>query len=377
MKAKAIWIALAIVMFVVLPATVLASEEGRRYDADRSGYIEKVEVLAAINAYLFDDELSRDSVLQIINHYLWGEFVTFAVPEGREFNDTQQHRLSCTGSMVPTLTCMDEVSAALDFGPDDILPDSIITFTSPPCFDDDYDGISTLHRVMEVLGGPGGLPMYITEGDARGGADPCPVPYGNVVGLVIDTTYDVYPENAEMHRATQARESAYWVATDAYVEAIALKDVALSGSDDVHARYAQRYEELCGVPVESDATCYLDDAPQQELDELWAEYDAAWEVVVIRYPVNVQARCNYESQIHWVLTGKTVIFGECVGRDWVSLWNAVTAYAQRYEELCGSPPGESDAICSLETPAIQDLDDLWAEAEARYAVYVARPSERG
>ena len=374
------WILLAMVVFVVLPATVLASEVGRRYDADRSGYIGLKETRVAVGDY-FDDALSLEDARHMVGLYFGQEFVTFAVPDGREFEDTQQFGLYCTGSMAPTLTCLDAGTLALDVGPDDIVPDSIISFAPPDCFEE--DGHTYIHRVIEVLDGPDGQPVYVTQGDALREADPCPVPYANVVGLVIDTTYDVYPANAGMYNATKAAWAAHWAALDSYREAKVVSAVAGSDSEDVHARYAQRYEELCGVPLEFDETCYSDDAARQELDGLWdaylaawAVYEAAWKVEVIRYPVHIQEWCNLRSQYHRAITGETVIVGECVGRDWVNLSNAATAYAERYEELCGAPPGESDDTCALGDASLQELDDLWVLAEARYDVYVARDDGR-
>ena len=177
--------------------------------------------------------------------------------------ETQKARLYCTGSMSPTLTCLDMPTVAREFGPADILADSIIAFRAPDCFESDYyDDVPIMHRVTEVLDGPDGLPMYTTAGDARGEADPCPVPYENVVGLVIGITYDAYPGNAGMYNETQAAAGAFWAASDVYDEAVtdyevalsnyevalSVYEVALSDYENVVARYDQRYEELCGFP---------------------------------------------------------------------------------------------------------------------------------
>ena len=49
------------------------------YDADGDGFIDRSEVIAAINDYLFSDALSREELIEIINLYLFGDPV--AQPE--------------------------------------------------------------------------------------------------------------------------------------------------------------------------------------------------------------------------------------------------------------------------------------------------------
>ena len=43
-----------------------------RYDADDNGTIEKGEVIAAINDYLFVGAISKEDVIRLINLYLFG-----------------------------------------------------------------------------------------------------------------------------------------------------------------------------------------------------------------------------------------------------------------------------------------------------------------
>ena len=85
---------LAIVAFVVLPTTVLASEVGRRYDADQNGYIEGGEVIAAVRDY-FNGELSAEDVLEVVRLYFDEDAVSFAVSETEplaSLHDTQNMR---------------------------------------------------------------------------------------------------------------------------------------------------------------------------------------------------------------------------------------------------------------------------------------------
>jgi signal peptidase I len=42
----------------------------------------------------------------------------------------------------------------------------------------------TVHRVVKILQN-GSAPVYQTKGDANPSADPCPVPYADVVGRVV------------------------------------------------------------------------------------------------------------------------------------------------------------------------------------------------
>ena len=85
---------LALVAFVVLPTTVLASEVGRRYDDDRNGYIEGGEVIAAVRDY-FNGELSAEDVLEVVRLYFDEDAVSFAVSETEplaSLHDTQNMR---------------------------------------------------------------------------------------------------------------------------------------------------------------------------------------------------------------------------------------------------------------------------------------------
>ena len=104
---------------------------------------------------------------------------------------------TCTGSMAPALTCVDEATYRTAFDPADIEPGHIISF-QPGCpSDDGGDDRSVAHRVMEVRVEQGRY-SYWPKGDARREADGCWVPAENVNGYLIAIHQDVRPENMEL-----------------------------------------------------------------------------------------------------------------------------------------------------------------------------------
>ena len=63
---------LAALSVVTMPSTAVAQDAaaGHRYDADGNGEIDKSELIAAINDYLFKGTLAKPALIQIINIYL-------------------------------------------------------------------------------------------------------------------------------------------------------------------------------------------------------------------------------------------------------------------------------------------------------------------
>jgi signal peptidase I len=99
--------------------------------------------------------------------------------------------LACTGSMDPTITCLDTIQWNYNPTPNDIVVGSVITFVEPDsCLTaDERKGDWILHRVIDIRQG-----MYKTKGDNNPVDDDCWIPFSNVQDMVINVTKGDYPE---------------------------------------------------------------------------------------------------------------------------------------------------------------------------------------
>ncbi len=131
---------------------------------------------------------------------------------------TSRGWFSCTGSMYPAITCMDEATWLHHFQPADIRIGDVISFY-PTCRDTS-DGRSTAHRVIDVQVW-GGTYWYWPKGDSNFEADGCWIPVANVNGVAIEIHRNVHPLNAELHhlmitakRDLYALQEAYYTIRD-------------------------------------------------------------------------------------------------------------------------------------------------------------------
>ena len=108
----------------------------------------------------------------------------------------------CTGSMEPTITCLDEATWLRDFRPEDIAIGATIAF-KPNCWEDDEDARGAAHRVMDIRVEEG-IHYYWPKGDGAREPDGCWVPHTNVQGYVIDIHRDVRPANAVLRERGNA-----------------------------------------------------------------------------------------------------------------------------------------------------------------------------
>lgn len=134
-------------------------------------------------------------------------------PLPRTNQRTHRSGLYCTGSMSPTITCMDEVTYLQHFNPAEISVGHVISFY-PDCWDSD-DGIHTVHRVIDIQV-HGGTYWYWPKGDSNFEADGCWIPAANVDGVAIEVHRNVRPLNAELHSLMIAAKSELYAAQEAY-----------------------------------------------------------------------------------------------------------------------------------------------------------------
>ena len=162
---------------------------------------------------------------------------------------------SCTGSMAPAMTCVDEATFRTVFSPEDIKPGHIITF-QPGCPGEGGGTRPVAHRVMEVRQDEGGY-SYWPKGDAKREADGCWIPAELVQGYVIEVHRDVRPENTELRDEVAAARAALTAIMDRYC------GVGV-GADDCQLETPAQHDEI--VAVRERALCWHGVA-------LAAEYD--------------------------------------------------------------------------------------------------------
>ncbi len=97
---------------------------------------------------------------------------------------------TCTGSMEPKITCMDEARWLDNYDPNDIVVGAVIDFTPADCDPDATDRIS--HRVIEIRM-EGGL-AFRAKGDNNPRDDDCCITPENVYGYITALYKDVRPE---------------------------------------------------------------------------------------------------------------------------------------------------------------------------------------
>lgn len=126
---------------------------------------------------------------------------------------TSQSNLRCTGSMEPTLTCLDTITLLHHFYPEEIDVGHIISY-SPPCGDPTSDR-NILHRVIDIRYHRGEY-QFAAQGDNASSRDDCWIPNKNVRGYVIDVQRDVRPGNAELRQMVNRAFADYRIAVDNY-----------------------------------------------------------------------------------------------------------------------------------------------------------------
>ena len=150
----------------------------------------------------------------------------------------------CTGSMEPTITCLDRATFLTNFRPEDIVVGTTISF-NPNCWEDGASGRRTAHRVADIEL-RGGIYHYWPKGDASDEPDGCWIPQTSVRGYIIEIHKNAVPENAELRDQVNAARAAFVAAREAYRDLL---------------------EGYCGS--RDPDGCYLDPRPYAEVDEAY------------------------------------------------------------------------------------------------------------
>ena len=125
----------------------------------------------------------------------------------------------CTGSMEPTITCLDDARWITEFEPSVIVEGSIISFT-PDCQETHAtdDGGGTAHRAVDIKV-EDDVYYFWPRGDGNLEDDGCWIPHGNVAMYVVDIIKDVWPQKAPLRDSVLAARDAYREASTAYEDA--------------------------------------------------------------------------------------------------------------------------------------------------------------
>ncbi len=150
----------------------------------------------------------------------------------------------CTGSMEPTITCLDRATFLTNFRPEDIVVGATISF-NPNCWEDGASGRGAAHRVADIEL-RGGIYHYWPKGDASDEPDGCWIPQTSVRGYIIEIHKNAVPENAELRDQVNAARAAFVAAREAYRDLL---------------------EGYCGS--RDPDGCYLDPRPYAEVDEAY------------------------------------------------------------------------------------------------------------
>ena len=140
-------------------------------------------------------------------------------------------RFYCTGSMEPTITCLDTATFLADPEPSEIEVGSIIVFTAE-CL-----GGLIGHRVIAIFG-VGEDQQYTAQGDNNSRPDGCPVLHEDVIGLLqeIHEGANDTPGNRALREEVNSTYAA-WRASDAAY------DEALGRYVELRDRHCQRRED--------------------------------------------------------------------------------------------------------------------------------------
>ena len=165
---------------------------------------------------------------------------------------------TCTGSMNPTITCLDRATELRTFTPDDIEVGTIIVF---PRGDS-----AVAHRVVEVTG-EGEQEEYTTKGDSASYPDKLQVGYSTVLGIVTI-----------IHKGAASHRQGEYDAARPINLALQNAERELYSAERELGRLLQSYRTLfelhCGYAPDKDAPrCLLDEGPFQEVKAAFETYD--------------------------------------------------------------------------------------------------------
>lgn len=129
------------------------------------------------------------------------------------------HRAACTGSMEPTLSCLDGRWERAVRSPEDVAVGSIVAFPTATCWPRERHAPGmTQHRVIAIREGSDG-PEYLTQGDSNPEPD-CWMPLGAIKTVVVRIAHDLHPENAPLRQAVNLVAAAALEARAEYLDFI-------------------------------------------------------------------------------------------------------------------------------------------------------------
>ena len=154
----------------------------------------------------------------------------------------------CTGSMEPTISCLDTVTWITEFDPSVIVEGAVISF-NPDCQEThfDKDDRGTAHRVIDIKV-ENDVYHFWPRGDGNEEDDGCWIPHGNVEGYAVKFFPSTRPENAELRLAILTARDVFREVRDSY--------------DEAFTRY-------CGFSPYEGRTCYLSGSQYDETTSLW------------------------------------------------------------------------------------------------------------
>ena len=160
----------------------------------------------------------------------------------------------CTGSMEPTLGCLDSVTWITEFEPSMIVEGTIISF-NPNCWEThaDKDDVNTAHRVIDIKF-EDDVYHFWPRGDGNEEDDGCWIPHGNVEGYAVEFFPNRYPQNGKLRLAVLNARDTYRTIRD---------------------EYRVLYLRYCGFPVTDGRICTLPNHQYREVDGLWDDVKAA------------------------------------------------------------------------------------------------------
>lgn len=127
----------------------------------------------------------------------------------------------CTGSMEPTITCLDEAVWLENFQPEDLVVGAVIAFDAPPdCTAFGGGSTAISHRVMDIRVRANGVYEFWPKGDGNDEPDGCWVPHTNVTGYIIEFRRNAVPRNASLRNQVNDANDLYVTAELAYLDLI-------------------------------------------------------------------------------------------------------------------------------------------------------------
>ena len=139
----------------------------------------------------------------------------------------------CTGSMEPSITCLDEVSVQTEFAPEDIQEGFVIEF-EPSCpTGDGLEHRGASHRAVDVKV-EDGKHYYWPKGDANREADGCWIPAADVTGYVVGVHQNARPENQPLRTEVNQAKVALHGLLDRYCSIDVKVDDCQLGSTAEH-----------------------------------------------------------------------------------------------------------------------------------------------